>query len=354
MKDKRSDKKIKYLPITFSEKKDLENRILNSVQKHKYRKRRVRFLAAFAASTLFLGGLGFYFSQSTSEPMSITDYVNSNVSEHNVNSDKVTLILGKENEIKIDEDGAMVTYSNSGQDISVGSTKTISQKTTIKDEPVYNTLLVPYGKKLKTKLSDNSVVWLNSGSKMVYPATFSEDKREVYIEGEAIFEVAHNKEKPFYVVSGNQRIKVLGTVFGVTNYQDEGSINTVLKSGSVEISYQGDSKTSEPMDKFRITPGTKASYNKKNKSIISEKVDVESYFSWRDGYLVFKQDDLRHIMKRISRYYNLKIVGIEKISSNETFSGYLDLNEDITKVMESIKESSVIDYGLSENEITIY
>lgn len=354
MNNKISDRKIKYLPITFSEKRELEDRIHNSVQKYKYRKRRVRFLAGFAASVVFLGGLGFYLSQSSSEPMSITDYVNSNVSNHEVNSDKVTLILGKENEIKIDEDGAMITYSNSGQDISVGSTKTISQKTRMEDKPVYNTLLVPYGKKLKTKLSDNSVVWLNSGSKLVYPAKFSDDKREVYIEGEAIFEVAHNKEKPFYVLSGNQRIKVLGTVFAVTNYQDEGSINTVLKSGSVEISYQGKSQSSEPMNKFKITPGTKASYDKDNKSIISEKVDVESYFSWREGYLVFKQDNLRYIMKRISRYYNLKIVGMEKISSDETFSGYLDLNEDIEKVMESIKESAVINYELSENEIIIY
>lgn len=353
MKDKKSHKKIKYLPITSSEKKELEDRIFSSIKAYKLRRRRIRLIGSIAASIVFMCGLGIFIYQTPGEQESIMDYVNTNVEGEGAISDKVTLILGKENEIKIDEETDVVSYSKSGQNINVGSVKTINQNAMIEDRPIYNTLLVPYGKKIKTQLSDGTLVWLNSGSKLIYPAVFKGSKREVYIEGEAIFDVAHNKDKPFYVLSENQQIKVLGTVFGITNYVDEGEISTVLESGSVEIKYSDGTNSKHPMEKFRITPGTKASYDKQTKSIMSEKVDVSSYFAWREGYMFFKNDGLRQIMNRIARYYNVKMVLPEDISETETYSGYLNLNDGLEKVMQSIKESTNVNYQIHENQIII-
>lgn len=348
----RNPQKVKHLPITEQEKKDLEEKIFDSIHQYKSRKRKTRYLIGAAASIILVIGTGFLFYNTSTKAPSILDFVNTSDGAQ-VKSDNVVLMLGGDENLKIDEEITTIQYSSTGQDVTIGTTKTVNQEIVENKTPVYNTLMVPYGKRSKIHLSDGSIVWLNSGSRMIYPAVFNRDRREVYIEGEAIFEVAHKKSQPFIVISQDQEIEVLGTVFGVTNYLDENSINTVLKSGSVQISYHNNSSSSAQMDKMKISPGTKASYNKKTKGIISEKVNVDTYFSWREGFLVFKNNDLGFIMKRISRYYNVEITIGDEVLSNETFSGYLDLNEDIDKVIESIKESTNMEYELTENEIII-
>ncbi|MDE3741651.1 FecR family protein [Maribacter polysaccharolyticus] len=356
MDNNKSDSKVKYLPITDSEKDDLEKRIFVSLAKSSKRRRGFRFISGIAASIVFISGLGMYYHYNVtkSDEGSIIDYVNTTNKENDPgHTEEVTLILGKGKELKINGETSEIQYSSSGEKIVLGATKTVNQETVDKNEVVYNTLMVPFGRRLKTELSDGSVVWLNSGSKLVYPVVFKSDKREVYLEGEAIFEVAHNKKKPFHVISENQVVEVLGTVFAVTNYKDENSINTVLKSGSVQISYLSGTSASEVADKIKITPGTKASFDKETKGIVSEKVDVDTYFSWREGLLIFKNNNLPYIMKRISRYYNMEVAIGDEAQKEETFSGYLDLKDDIGKVMETIKESTDLEYEVNETTITI-
>ena len=344
---------VKFLPITELEKADLKNKIFNSVHKNKARKLRLRCALTVAASIIIIMGFGFYFNEAPKE--SITDFVKASDHIDIKNSDEIVLVLGQGENLEIDEQVTGINYSNTGEQVKIGDSKTIDQQAYRNNKLVYNTLLVPYGRRTKIKLSDGSMVWLNSGSKLVYPVVFKGSKREIYLEGEAIFDVAHNKSKPFIVISQNQEIEVLGTVFGVTSYLDENTINTVLKSGSVQISYHNDSSARAISDKMKISPGTIASYNKKNKGIVSEKVNVDNYFSWRDGVLVFKNNDLQFIMKRLSRYYNMDIEISKTILSkdNETFSGYLDLNEDLNKVIENIKESTNMSYTFIDNKIII-
>lgn len=346
--------KTKSLPITELEKNVLKHKILKSVNKITKRKRRTQIALGVVTCAIFLGGTGFYFLKTPSS--SITEFVNASKNIDVNKTQDVVLILGEGQNLNIGEKNSTINYSNTGEKVTIDSGKEVTQETSKNNKTLYNTLLVPYGKRTKIKLSDGSIVWLNSGSKLVYPSVFNANKRELYLEGEAIFDVAHNKSKPFIVISQNQEIEVLGTVFGVTSYSDENTINTVLKSGSVQISYNKDASYPSSSDKMKISPGTIASYNKNNKGIISEKVNVDNYFSWRDGVLIFKNNDLQYIMKRLSRYYNIKI-DIENpvfLNANETFSGYLDLNEDINKVMENIKESTNMNYTtLNENNIII-
>lgn len=344
--------KIKTLPITELEKNVLKHKILKSVDNLSRRKRRNQIaIGVVACLVMFGGGLGFYFLNTPTT--SITEFVNTSGDIDVNQSDNVVLILGQGENLNIHEENSIINYSSTGQKVTIGNNKEIDQETSKNNKTLYNTLLVPYGKRSKIKLSDGSIVWLNSGSKLVYPSVFNGDKRELYLEGEAIFDVAHNKNKPFIVISENQEIEVLGTVFGVTNYKDENALNTVLKSGSVQISYNNSSSSHLHNDKMKISPGTKASYNKKTKSMVSEKVNVDHYFSWRDGVFIFKNNDLKHITNRISRYYNLKIEITNDDLAKETFSGYLDLNEDIDKVIQNIKASTNMNYTLIEDRIII-
>lgn len=351
MKEKRAHS-VKFLPITELEKTELKNRVFKSVRKNKSIKTRIKYAFGIAASIILLITTAYHFNKKPTD--SISDFVNSSSNIDANNSDDVILVLGEGKNLKIDENISAINYSETGEQVTIGNTQTVDQETAKNNKLVYNTLLVPYGRRTEIKLSDGSTAWLNSGSKLVYPAAFKGNKREVYLEGEAIFDVAHNKNQPFIVISQNQEIEVLGTVFGVTSYSDENSINTVLKSGSVQISYNNSSSPSYA-DKMKITPGTIAKYNKSTKGIISEKVNVDNYFSWRDGVLIFKNNDLQFIMKRLSRYYNIniKINDSDLFNSDETFSGYLDLNEDINKVIENIKESTNMNYTFIGNKLII-
>lgn len=352
MKEKNTSN-VKFLPITKLEKTDLKNKIFKSVRKNKSRKLRIKYGFGIAASVMLMMASGDYFNETSTE--SIIDFVNSSNIIKSNSVDKVVLVLGEGKYLKIDEKNSGINYSTTGEEVKIGNKKTVNQNTYKNSKVVYNTLLVPYGRRSKIKLSDGSLVWLNSGSKLVYPAVFKGNKREIYLEGEAIFDVVHQKSNPFIVISQNQEIEVLGTVFGVTSYFDEKTINTVLKSGSVQISYHNDLLFPSESDKMKISPGTIARFNKKSRGIVSEKVNVDSYFSWRDGVLVFNNNDLQFIMKRLSRYYNIEIEISNELLANdrETFSGYLDLNEDINKVIENIKESTNMSYKFIENKIII-
>ena len=342
--------KIDVAPLQDWEKAALKSKIFKSVNQNSVRNKILWYSVGVAASISLLLSYAFYFNEGPSA--SISDFAKSSESLNKRASDKITLILGEGENLKIDDNVADINYSSSGKTVTLGVIKEVDQDVAKNDQIVFNTLLVPYGKRSKIQLSDGSTIWLNSGSKMIYPAVFNDNRREVYLEGEAIFDVAHDEDHPFVVLSEDHEIEVLGTVFCVTNYLDESSINTVLKSGSVQISYSKDSSPKNG-DKMKITPGTLASYNKKFRSIKSEKVNVDNYFSWREGVLVFKNNNLSFIMKKLSRFYNINISISDEILSNETFSGYLDLNEDLDIVIQNIKESTNIDFVFLNNEIKL-
>ncbi|MEZ4969232.1 MAG: FecR domain-containing protein [Flavobacteriaceae bacterium] len=338
-------------PISDLEKLELKKRILRSVDRYKGRRRRYGYVAGIAASIVFLIGAGLYIYEAPTE--TIEDYVRSAKVIDAKAIEEVVLVLGEGENVGIANGEPDITYSETGEKVNIGDSSSIQQKALKDQKTVYNTLLVPYGKRSKITLSDNSVIWLNSGSRLTYPVVFQEDRREVYLEGEAIFEVAHDAKQPFVVLSEGQEVEVLGTVFNVSSYGDENNVKTVLKSGSVQINCQ-DPRSGQYKEKLRITPGTLVVYNKQNKKIQSENVNVDHYFSWREGMLIFKNDNLQFIMKKLSRYYNMEINIQDTALANETFSGYLDLKEDIGMVLETIKGTTDMEYlRLNETKISI-
>jgi len=334
--------------LTEKEKEDLKSRINHSIQdyKKKRKKKRLAYFLSMVAAVVFVVLLSVCFINDFYDTTAIEKYVDNTTSIDLSKEKDVKLILNDNEEIKITEVESSIEYSTSGKQIQINDIKKVNQS-----EENYNTIIVPYGKQTKITLSDGTKVWLNAGSKLFYPSVFREDKREVYLTGEAIFDVSHNKEHPFYVRTKDYDIKVLGTVFNVSSYRDDAYTSTALQAGSVEIKY--DSNSILGKSKTRITPGTLAQYNHASKKMITSVVDIKKYMVWRDGVFIFKNDRLDDITKKLSRYYKINVEVNNERLKNETFSGYLDLKDSIENVIEVIKETSDISYEKHRNKIII-
>lgn len=338
------------MKITEKEKNQLKKKISLSVSAYIRRKRFLKYGMALAA--VFV--LGFFaitkFQDSSNQLSPMDNYVNT-LEDQNF-PEQVKLILSDNQNVEITDSDSNIAYSNSGEVVQIGNSKSVSQITSRDQKTVFNTLIVPYGKRSSITLADGTKVWLNSGSKLVFPAVFTQEKREVYLEGEGIFEVSHDKAHPFIVKSGEQNIEVLGTVFNVSNYQDDDEISTVLKSGSIKISYNN-SKIKDSANNITIVPNTLAVYERYNKQIKTQIVEVEKYFSWRDGIFIFKNDSMKSIMKKISRYYNIEIDINNKELSEATFSGYLDVKDNVENIIKVIQETTKFDYSITNNKLII-
>lgn len=336
--------------MNIDEKRQLKARINHSVDK--YIKKRIKYRISLGAAiivVLFSIGVSFNNFDDTS---SIEDFAKRLDGFSSTTNDPVKLLLNNNQDIKIEQENAVIAYSKTGEEINVEGAKSVNQKTSNTKNQVYNTLIVPYGKRSEIQLSDGSKVWLNSGSKLVFPVLFKGNRREVFLEGEGIFEVAHSKNQPFIVKSNNHEVEVLGTVFNISNYPDDGIIKTVLKSGSVQLNYKSDSFFSSKKS-IKIIPGTMAVFSKNEKNMTTETVAVEKYFSWREGIFMFQNDSFKSIARKISRYYNIEINIEDKSLAEELFSGNLDVKESVNQVLKTIQLTTDFNYIINNNSITI-
>ena len=320
--------------LSNDERRALRRRVMNSASAFEKGERRKKYYVIFSAAASLALLLGLFIYNYDSQEQGLQEFVNKTPRVDIKTQNEVTVVLGGGENIPIDSNNT-VQYSPNGANVILGKGKTYNQEAVVDKKPIYNTIIVPYGKKSDLLLSDGTRVWINSGSKLIYPAAFNGENREVYLEGEAIFDVAHNEEKPFKVFSKNQEIEVLGTIFNVSAYLEDEQLNTVLKSGSVKLTYLQDESKS-----FRITPGTLASLNVKTRKVERRKVNVDDYFGWRDGYLSLKQQPLDYIVAKLSRYYNIEILIFDEELSKETFSGKLDLKDDVNKVINILNEAT--------------
>lgn len=251
-------------------------------------------------------------------------------------SDATQLILNDHRTVLLDKENSDVYYSREGIRIDSGSV--------LREETeAFNTLVVPYGKRSTLTLADGTRIWVNSGSRLVYPARFGGSTREVYLEGEAYFVVAHDPEHPFWVHTKSLKTKVTGTEFDISSYEDDRESYAVLTKGSIELTPEGHS------GRYRLEPGMKALY--RESSIQLAKINVEEYVSWREGYLAVRKAPLREIVKKLSRYYKLELVLPEDLDDQDTFSGNLYLQDDPTQVFSTLCTANSLIYHLKGRRV---
>ncbi len=159
----------------------------------------------------------------------------------------------------------------------------------------------PMGVRTKFQLPDGSTGFLNSGSRLKYPVQFS-GERKVELTGEAFFDVVHNASLPFHVNTRNLDIKVLGTTFNVIANEDETSEEIILQTGKVDVATRSGKQLA------LLSPDERLVLDLEKQSFEKKKVEASQYTSWKDGKLVFRNENMQQVARRLSRWYNAEVV----------------------------------------------
>ncbi len=241
--------------------------------------------------------------------------------------------LGKNSTIEYRADHAIAV---DGHPVAVSSDKSGGQ--------VYDQVYIPKGYRCKMILSDHSVVYLNAGSKLIYPSAFPGSRREVVLSGEAFFEVSKNPDARFIVQTASIAVEVFGTKFNVSAYKEEPVIETVLVEGEVSVKANN---TDSPAKPIVMEPDQMVSYNRQTKNFEINRVDPGLFTLWKDGMLKFEDEELSVIAHKLERFYNMTLIFKDQNKGRIKISGKLDLNENKYQVLEYLETLT----GMQFNEL---
>lgn len=218
------------------------------------------------------------------------------------------------------------------------------------EEPVYITSVAPKGSVAQTILPDGTMIYLNAGSEIKYDVNTSSKQREVFINGEAWFDVEHNEKKPFIVHTPYYNVKVLGTQFNVKTYEDEETVVTTLEEGSIQVSSSERIKLKKDII---LESGDQLVYNKTN-NILSLKsgVDTRLFTSWKDNKLIFIEMSFDALVQLLERKYGVEIEVADKSILESHYSGTIK-NETILEILTIIEHTHPISYQIKGQKIII-
>ncbi len=202
------------------------------------------------------------------------------------------------------------------------------------------------GQKITTILPDGTRVKLNSNSKLFFPDQFSQDLRKVILEGEAFFDVTRDETRPFVIETGNMQIRVLGTSFLVSAYEDGETESVAVKSGKVEVK-GANAEEAIQLSRFEITQYLGG--NKMEKSTIQK---PEAVFAWVDQRLLFDNHSIEEVLERISRWYGVEIRLEKKLKQQKKYTASFE-NPTLKQVMDILAFVYDFDYELKGNDLTI-
>ncbi len=216
-------------------------------------------------------------------------------------------------------------------------------------DEVFHTAIAPRGAIAQIIMPDNSKVILNAGSRIRYSIGGKKKGREVYLSGEAWFDVEKAKDSPFVVHTSAYDVRVTGTKFNVKAYDDDREVTTTLEEGTIRILPTSNCMLSNDME---IKPGEQVSFLKDDRNMIITKVDPSFFSSWKENKLVFNNTSLKDIFKMLERKYGVVFIVEDKEVLNYHYDGVIH-NETIVQVMEILERTTVIEYSINHNQITI-
>lgn len=329
--------------IEASEVEDSFRIVMQWVQESKPAptRRHIHWWSAVAAAVIAIAVCGYLYERSEELP---TTTFNITLLDHHTPSttDSEVTLITNQSTMNL-KDSTSLEYDKTGasnaQQYLLNESNQVAQS-----ENKTHQMVVPKGKRANVTLSDGTKIYINSGSRVIYPELFDKEKREILIEGEVYLEVAANKGRPFIVKTRSFEIEVLGTAFNVCAYRDERAASVVLVNGSVEV-------TTENKNRTGLKPNQLMSIEENKTSICQ--VDVSEYISWKENQLLIEQKSLSTIFTKLERYYGYKISCSPKVASM-ALSGKLDLHSSVSHVMDNLCLLLSLEYTInSEKEIIV-
>jgi ferric-dicitrate binding protein FerR (iron transport regulator) len=207
----------------------------------------------------------------------------------------------------------------------------------------FSSVTTTMGERISLSLPDGTKVNLNAGSILRYPDSFSGNERKVELSGEAFFDVVHNEAKPFIVQTHAFNVRVLGTEFNIEAFPEASEVNTTLVNGKVILEKELGNKM---VALAEMKPNERIVYHVDNQKIsLSTEKDISQYIAWKDGKLVFLNDPIEEVAKKLGLWYNVSVTIQSEELKKSHFTGTFT-NETIEKVLTLLSVSSPIDYKI--------
>lgn len=307
-----------------------------------------RWIPAAAAVLIGVMSIGFFFlSQKNKQQPAIA--INKGPYKNDLppggNNAILTLASGKQVLLNNTRNGAivkqglaLVNKTGNGQIVY-----TIPPSATTENTIAYNTITTPRGGQYQVTLPDGTNVWLNAASSLKFPTTFTGNERDVELTGEAYFEVAKNKEKPFKVSVNKVIVEVLGTHFNIMGYDNEPAIKTTLLEGSVKVK----SDNAHAI----LVPGQQALADRDNDRIKVQNADVEEVMAWKNGYFIFHRENIQDIMKKVVRWYDVDVVYQGNVK--ESFGGSVSRFSNLSDLLQNLESTGTIHFKLEGRRLTV-
>ena len=211
---------------------------------------------------------------------------------------------------------------------------------------VTNTVMTPVARTFKLILADGTRVWLNAASSIRYPTAFNGHERVVTLQGEAYFEVAPDKDKPFIVNAGKSRIQVLGTRFNVKSYPAERVDRTALLGGSLKV------VDVERNQAALLQPGYEAVIRDGQRMAVGEAKESK-VLAWKNGWFVFEDETLESLLKEVSTWYGIDVRFADEHVKNHHFTGRLQRYGNVRSLLDIIAETAKVTFTLRGNQLSV-
>lgn len=211
----------------------------------------------------------------------------------------------------------------------------------------YNEIKTSPGLRSTFSLPDGTKVWLNGNTRITYPIAFPGDVRLIELEGEAYFEVAKNKDKPFIVDMGRLQVHAIGTAFNCMAYPDDDRIETALAEGKVKVirTVKGENK-----GEYLLDPGQVISYQNSSGQFQLHEGNLDKYLAWRSGRFVFRNDPMEVVCQKLGRWFNAEIIIKDESLKGYSFTGTFQ-EEGLSEILDLISLTSPVRFKLHERSV---
>lgn len=314
-------------------------------RRYRMRRKLTSYITGVAASLLLITGVSLFLllddtpSQDSSS-MNISGVKQSRLDDIHYGSTKAVLTLSN---------GSTVSFSDTTLSYPDASDSGLHRYVSENNAVEELNLSVPKGGEFKITLEDSTEVWLNADSRLIYPSVFGVCERRVKVSGEAYFSVHHEEDRPFYVDTNDQTIRVYGTTFNVRNYPDDNLAYITLETGSIALSRPGVVHGGEVV----MSPGHHATYDKDSERMSMTVVDPAVISSWRHGKFVFENQPLRCIMRDLSRWYDFDYEFADSDIEEIIFLGSIPRYSDFTIAVSIIEKCSDLRISIRDGKLYI-